>query len=74
MYYNAIDHDTEDCITLYGKIQEKHNHNNQNVQWITTKAREERRKINIVMGRGAKKGDDVAKQEPVQHQWIKKNT
>jgi hypothetical protein len=26
------------------------------------------------MHEGAKIGDDAAKQEPVQHQWIKKNT
>jgi hypothetical protein len=35
--------------------------------------RDEGRNINIVMRGGAKIGDDVAKKEPVQHQWIKKN-
>jgi hypothetical protein len=74
MYCRATDHDTEDCTTLLGKIQEKQNQNNQNVQWISTEAREDGRNINIVMRGGAKTGDDVAKQEPVQHQWIKKNT
>ena len=48
MYCHASDHDIEDCMTLLGKIQEKRNQNNQNVQWISAKARDERRSINIV--------------------------
>jgi hypothetical protein len=74
MYCRASDHDTEECPTLLVKIQEKRNQNNQNVQWISAEARDEGRNINIVTRRGAKTGDDAAKQEPVQHQWIKKNT
>jgi hypothetical protein len=31
MYCRATDHDTEDCTTLLGKIQEKQNQKNQNV-------------------------------------------
>ena len=73
MYCHAIYHDTEDCTTLLGKIHEKRNQKNQNVQWISTEAREDGRNINIVTLGGAKIGDDVAKQEPIQQQWIKKN-
>jgi hypothetical protein len=73
MYCRATDHDTEECPTLLGKIQEKWNQNNQNVQWISTEAREDGRNINIVMHGGAKTGDDAVKQDPVQHQWVKKN-
>ena len=73
MCCRTTNHDIEDCTTLLGKIQEKRIQNNQNVQWISTEAREYGRNINIVTRGGAKIGDDVAKQEPVQHQWIKKN-
>jgi hypothetical protein len=34
MYCRASDHDMEECPMLLGKIQEKRNQNNQNVQWI----------------------------------------
>jgi hypothetical protein len=37
----ASDHDTEECLTLLVKIQEKRNQNNQNVQWISAEARDE---------------------------------
>jgi hypothetical protein len=74
IYCCATDNDTEDCTILLGKIQEKHNQNNQNVQWISTEAREYDRNINIVMHEGDKIGDDASKQEPIQNQWIKKNT
>jgi hypothetical protein len=73
MYCRATDHDTEDCTTFWGRFKEKRNQNNQNVQWISAEAREDGRNINIVMCGGAKTGDDAVKQEPVQHQWVKKN-
>jgi hypothetical protein len=73
MYCHASDHDTEECPTLLGKIQEKRNQNNQNVQWISAEARDEGRNINIVTCGGAKTGNDAVRQEPVQHQWVKKN-
>jgi hypothetical protein len=41
MYCRASDHDTEECLTLLVKIQEKRNQNNQNVQWISAEARDE---------------------------------
>jgi hypothetical protein len=41
-------HDTEYCLTLLGKIQDKRNQNNQNVQWISAEARDDGRNINIV--------------------------
>jgi hypothetical protein len=65
MYCRAIDHDTEDCPTLLGKIQEKNNHNNQNVQWISTKARDDGRNINIVTRGGGKTETDTIKN--IQH-------
>jgi hypothetical protein len=68
MYCHTTNHNTEDCTTLLGKIQEKQNQNNRNVQWISTEVREDGRNINIVMHGGAKTGDDAAKQEPIQHQ------
>jgi hypothetical protein len=52
----ASDHDTEECLTLLVKIQEKRNQNNQNVQWISAEARDEGRNINIVTHGGAKTG------------------
>jgi hypothetical protein len=73
MYYHTTDHDTEDCTTLLGKIQEKRNQNDQNVQWISTEARDDERNINIVTQGEAKTGTDAVRQDPVQHQWVKKN-
>jgi hypothetical protein len=73
MYSCTLDHDTEECLTLLVKIQEKRNQNNQNVQWISAEVREEGRNINIVMRGGTKTGNNVARQEPVQHQWVNKN-
>jgi hypothetical protein len=35
--------------------------------------REERRNINIVMRGGAKTRNDAVRQDPAQHQWVKKN-
>jgi hypothetical protein len=74
MYCRATDHDTEDYPTLLGKIQEKRNQNNQNVQWISAEARDDGKNINIVTRGGAKTGVDARKQDPSQHQWVKKNT
>jgi len=31
------------------------------------------RNINIVMHVGAKIGNDIVRQDPAQHQWVKKN-
>jgi hypothetical protein len=73
MYCHATDHDTEDYPTLLGKIQEKRNQNNQNVQWISTESRDDGRNINIVTRGGAKTRTNAAKQDPTQHQWVKKN-
>jgi hypothetical protein len=73
IYCCASDRDTEECPTLLGKIQEKRNQNNQNFQWISAEVRDDERKINIVTRGGAKIGNDVVRQEPVQHQWVKKN-
>jgi hypothetical protein len=73
MYCRASDHDTEECPTLLVKIQEKRNQNNLNVQWISAKARDEVHNINIVTRGGDKIGNDAIRQEPVQHQWVKKN-
>jgi hypothetical protein len=73
MYCRTSDHDTEECPTLLVKIQEKRNQNNQNVQWISTEARDEGRNINIVTRGGAKTGNDTVRQEPTQNQWVKKN-
>jgi hypothetical protein len=41
MYCRALDHEMEECPTLMGKIQEKRNQNNKNVQWISAEARDE---------------------------------
>jgi hypothetical protein len=68
MYCRATYHDTEECPTLLGKIEEKQNHNNQNAQWIFMEVRDDGRNINIVTGGGTKTGDDAVKEEPVQHQ------
>jgi hypothetical protein len=42
MYCRTSNHDTEECLTLLIKIQEKRNQNNQNVQWISAEARDDR--------------------------------
>jgi hypothetical protein len=73
MYCHAIDHDIEDCTTLLGKIQEKRNQNNHNVQWIYAEARDDGRHINIVTQGGAKIRTDTVRKYPMQHQWVKKN-
>jgi hypothetical protein len=73
MYCCATYHDIEECPTLLGKIQEKRNQNNQNVHWISTEARDDGRNINIVTRGGAKIGTDAVRQDPAQHQWVKKN-
>jgi hypothetical protein len=61
MYCRVADHDTEECPTLLGKIQEKWNQNNQNVQWISTEVRDDGRNINIVTHGGAKTGYDTVR-------------
>jgi len=48
-YYCTTNHDTEECPTLLGKIQEKRNQNNQNVQWISAEAKDDGRNINMFM-------------------------
>ena len=73
MYCRTSNHDTEDCLKLLGKIQEKRNRNNQNVQWIFAEARDDEININIVMCGGTKIGNDAIRQDPTQHQWVKKN-
>jgi hypothetical protein len=74
MYCHASDHDTEKCPTLLMKIQEKRNQNNQNVQWISAEVSDEGQNINIVTHGGAKTGTDAVRQQPMQNQWVKKNT
>jgi peptide subunit release factor 1 (eRF1) len=59
---------------LLVNIWEKRNQNNQNVQWISTEARDEGRNINIVTHGGDKTGDDTARQALAQNQWVKNNT
>jgi hypothetical protein len=59
MYCCATYHDTKDCPTLLGKIQEKRNQNNPNVQWISAEAMDDGRNINIVTRGGGNTGDDV---------------
>jgi hypothetical protein len=54
MYCRASGHDTEDYSTLLGKIQEKRNQNQKNVQWISVEARDDGININIVTHGGAK--------------------
>jgi hypothetical protein len=57
------------------KIQDKRNQTNQNVQWIGVEKREEDGKnINIVTRGGAKIGEDAAKKDQDQYQWVRKNT
>jgi hypothetical protein len=65
MYCHASDHDREECSTLLVNIQEKRNQNNQNVQWISAKAKDEGRNINIVTRGGTKTRNDVVRQEPM---------
>jgi hypothetical protein len=74
MYFRASDQNTEECLTLLVKIQEKRNQNNHNIQWISAEARDDRWNINIVTCGGTKTGSDAVRQEPTQNQWIKKNT
>jgi hypothetical protein len=59
MYCPASDHDTKEFSTLLGKIQEKRNHKNQNVQCISLEVRDEGRNINTVTRGRAKIGNDV---------------
>jgi hypothetical protein len=73
MHGNVHYHDTEECPTLLINIQEKRNQNNQNVQWISTKARDDRWNINIVTHGGTKIENDTVRQEPVHNQWVNKN-
>jgi hypothetical protein len=73
MYFRALDHDTEYCLTLLGKIYEKRNQNNHNVQWISAEEMDDGRNINIFTCGGAKRRDDAVRQDPAQHQWVKKN-
>jgi hypothetical protein len=73
MYCSASDHDTEDYPTLLGKIQDKRNQNDHNVQWIYAKLRDDRRNINIVISGGDNTGNDAVRQDPTQHQWVNKN-
>jgi hypothetical protein len=51
----------EECPTLLGKIQKNMNQNNQNVQWISTEARDEGRNINIVKHGGDKTRNDAVR-------------
>ena len=57
MYCRTLDHDTEECLTLLEKSQEKRNQNNQNVLWILEKSRDEGRNVNIVTQGGDKIGN-----------------
>jgi hypothetical protein len=59
MYCRTSDHDMEECPTLLGKIQEKRNQNNHNVQWISVEVRDDGRNINIVTRGGAKTRNDA---------------
>jgi hypothetical protein len=67
MYCRPSDHDTEECLTLLVKIQEKINQNNQNVQRISAEARDEGWNIKMVTHGGAKTWNNAVQQEPVQH-------
>jgi hypothetical protein len=73
VYCRASNHGIEEYPTLLGKIQEKRNRKNHNVQWISVEMRDEGRNINIVTRGGAKIGNDAVRQETGQHQWVKKN-
>lgn len=59
MYCRATDHTTEGCTIILTKIHDKMNQNNQNVQWISTKTRDDRKKINIVTRGGTKTRADA---------------
>jgi hypothetical protein len=74
MYCRAADHDTEYCTMLLGNIQEKRNQNNQKVQCISVESMDDGRNINIVICGGDKIGVEEIRQDPLQHQWVKKNT
>ena len=74
MYCRASDHETEECLTLLVKIQEKRNQKNQNIQWILAEEREDGWNINIVTHGGPKTGNDKVRLEPTHSQWVKKNT
>jgi hypothetical protein len=67
MHYCTTNHNTKDCPTLLGNIQEKRNQNNQNVQWIYVKAIYDGRNINIVTRGGAKIGTDLVRHDPTPH-------
>jgi hypothetical protein len=73
MYFRASYHDTKYYLTLLGKIQEKRNQKNKDVQWIDAEARDDGRNINTVTHGGAKTRDDIVRKDPTQHQWVKKN-
>jgi hypothetical protein len=68
MYFRASYHETGECPTLLGKIQEKINQNNQNFLWISTEERDGGRNINIATHGGSKTGDDAIREDPTQHQ------
>jgi hypothetical protein len=74
MYCRATNHDIEGCPTLLGKIEEKRNQKNKNVQWIFAEAKDDGRNINIGMCGGTKTGPSAVSQVPSQHKWLKKNT
>ena len=73
MYCRALDHDTEECSILLVNIHEKRNQNNQNVQWISAEARDDRWNINIVTRGGTKIGNDAVRQDLAQNQWVRKS-
>jgi len=60
-------------LDIIGKNTGKKEPKIQNVQWISIEARDDGKNINIVTRGGSKTGVDVEKQEPSQHQWVKKN-
>jgi hypothetical protein len=75
MYCCATDHEIKYCSKLLRKIQDKRNQNKHNVQWIMVENIEEDGKnIKIVTRGGANIGEDVAKKDQYQYQWLKKNT
>jgi hypothetical protein len=75
MYFHAAYHEIEECLILLVKIQDKRNQNNHNVQWIVVENKEEDGKnINIVTRDRAKIGEDAAKKDQDQYQWVRKNS
>jgi hypothetical protein len=70
-YCRTKDHNKEYFLTLLTKIQEKRNHNNMNVQWIATEARDDGKQINIVTRGGTKKGEDTMNKNQGQYHWIR---